>query len=278
MHSTVSDGVVSPTALAARVRTVGLAVAALTDHDSTDGVVAFREAAVGVRVIPGIELTCRVRQGDHGTVHVLGYGVDLEAPDLQRVARFNRMAKRAQIEAILADLPRTAGVTLTWDDVAEGRGDDAYVGRNQIARVLVERGVVKDRAKAFRRFLRNKHVPDVQVVQATEGVAAIRAAGGVAVLAHPTDHDLDRHLKSLIDVGVTGLEVYRPRAIGRRLERVLGVAERRGLWITGGSDWHGHAKDSHLGAWRAPPDALRPFLEALEDGRAVLGGPTPTNH
>ncbi|RMG11661.1 MAG: PHP domain-containing protein [Planctomycetota bacterium] len=191
VHSDASDGLLAPDELARRMRAAGCEVIALTDHDTTAGLASF--AAAAPHAIAAIELTCRVRPGPRGTVHLLGYGVDPEQPELVEVAAANRAAKRAQVRAILQRLAREEGIEISWEDLALGgaaRGEDAYVGRHHVAAVLVRRGHARTRLKAFRRFLSAERVPCAEVVPASEALAALQAAGGLAVLAHPTHDDL----------------------------------------------------------------------------------------
>lgn len=276
LHSTASDGVLSPTELARRAARAGLRTLALTDHDTTEGLAELAAAAsqrvgdveVRLEVIAAIELTARVRSGPHGTVHLLGFGIDPTAPRLAAAARRNRLAKRASIEAILRRLARDEQIHLAWEDVAPGRPDDAYVGRNQVASALIRRGRAKDHRHAFKRFLENRRVPTPDVVDAAEAVAALREAGGLVVLAHPTHHDLDHHLRPLLALGLDGLEVYRPHALGGLLERIEEAAEEHGLLVTGGSDWHGHYPEPPLGTWRLVPEKVLAFLERVRARRA----------
>lgn len=276
LHSVVSDGLLAPADLAARAARAGLRTLALTDHDAVDGVAELQAAAaqrvegqdVRLEVIPAIELTARVRGGPQGNVHLLGYGLDLAAPRLAAAARHNRLAKRAQIEAILRRLAKDEQVHLGWDEVAPGRGDDAYVGRNQVAAALVRRGQAKTYRHAFQRFLADRRVPPPAVVDAGEAVAALREAGALVVLAHPTHHDLDHHLRPLLDLGLDGVEAYRPHAHGGLLERIERAARDHGLFVTGGSDWHGHHPDPPLGSWRLEPGRVDAFLAAIR-GRAA---------
>ncbi|MCO5167230.1 MAG: PHP domain-containing protein [Planctomycetes bacterium] len=271
LHSDVSDGLLAPAELAARAARAGLTALALTDHDAVDGVAALRAAAtqqvaggeVRLEVIPAIELTARVRGGPQGNVHLLGYGLDPAAPRLAAAARHNRLAKRAQIEAILRRLAKDEQVHLGLDDVAPGRAPDAYVGRNQVAAALVRRGKAKTYRHAFQRFLGDRRVPPPAVVDAAEAVAALREAGALVVLAHPTHHDLDHHLAPLLALGLDGLEVYRPHAQGGLLERIERAAREHDLLVTGGSDWHGHHPDPPLGSWRVEPARIEAFLAAV---------------
>lgn len=276
LHSTASDGLLAPAELGARAARAGLRTIALSDHDTLEGVPALQAVApsLGLEVVPAIELTARVKGGPQGTVHLLGFGVRPGSPRLEAAARANRLAKRAQIEAILRRLAREDEIHLTWDDVAGGRGEDAYVGRNQVAAVLIRRGHAKTFRHAFQRHLENRRVAQPAVIDAAEAVAAIHEAGGLAVLAHPTHHDLDHHLRPLLDLGVRGLEVYRPHARGGLLERIEGAAKEHRLLVTGGSDWHGHHPDPGLGSWRLDPDRVAAFLEAVR-GQGVAPPPPP---
>lgn len=271
LHSNVSDGLLEPAELAARAARAGLRTLALTDHDATDGLAGFASAAVqrvaGVEVrlevIPAIELTARVRGGPHGTVHLLGFGIDPAQRRLAAAARTNRLAKRASIEAILKRLARDEQIHLGWGDVAQGRGPEAYVGRNQVAAALVRRGQAKSFKHAFQRFLQDRRVSSPEVVDAAEAVAALREAGGLVVLAHPSHQDLDQHLPPLLELGLDGLEVHRPHAQGGLLRRIEAAAEAHGLLTTGGSDWHGHHPEPPLGTWRLVPEKVQAFLAAV---------------
>ncbi|MGE0707890.1 MAG: PHP domain-containing protein [Planctomycetota bacterium] len=270
LHSTASDGAYEPAEVVRRAAAEGISVLALSDHDTTAGVAEALAAAAalpkGPRVIPAIELTVRVRPGDRGTVHLLGYGIDLACGELQDVARRNRRGKRTQIAATLQQLREREGIAFDLEELSAGREPDAYLGRHHIASALVRRGLSRSRTKAFRRYLRNERVPEVEVVGAEEGLRAIVAAGGVPVLAHPTDLDLGAHLNPLVEYGLRGIEAHRPRTTPAHLERILRRAERHGLAITGGSDFHGHYPEAPLGTWRAPHEALAPFVEELSRG------------
>lgn len=264
VHSSVSDGLLSPVDLAVRAARAGLKTMALADHDALDGIAPARAAAapLGVQVIPAIELTARVKQGAMGTVHLLGFGLRPSAK-LDEVARRNRLAKRAQIEAILRRLAREEQLHLGWDEVARGRGPDAYVGRNQVASILVQRGHAKSYRHAFQRYLDNRRVPGADVVDAKEALDALRDAGALVTLAHPTHHDLDQHLRPLLDLGIDGVEAYRPHATGGLLAKIEARAEEHRLVVTGGSDWHGHHPDPPLGSWLLEASRIEAFLDRV---------------
>ncbi len=266
LHSLVSDGTAGPGDVVRRAAESGLTIVAIADHDDAGGSVAAREAGKerGVAVVSAIELTARVDARPEGTVHLLGYRIDPANEVLAATARKNRLGKRAQIEGMLARL-RSLGIPIADDDVGLDRTSDAYVGRNKIASALVQRGLAKDRLKAFKRYLnpRTRGWVDPEVVAAAEAIASIHAAGGLAVLAHPTSEDLDRHLGKLCEMGLDGIEVYRPRAQGGLLARLEKAAERRKLLATGGSDWHGLYPSIPLGQWKVEDEKIRPFLERV---------------
>jgi predicted metal-dependent phosphoesterase TrpH len=265
LHTNVSDGIASPADVVRSAANVGLKLIAVADHDDAAGVPeAVRVGKeLGVEVIPALELTARAGE-KLGTVHILGYGIDPAAAALVEVARRSRVGKRAQIERMLERLA-AEGVAIPPEEVGLVPGEERYIGRNRIASALVRRGLVKDRLKAFKRWLNpgGRAFAEAEVVPATDAIAAIHAAGGLAVLAHPGDEDLDRHLKPLLAAGLDGIELYRPKLIGRLLERVEKTAAKHSLLVTGGSDWHGLYPGLPLGQWKLVPDKVAPFLERV---------------
>jgi predicted metal-dependent phosphoesterase TrpH len=264
LHSLISDGTADPAEVVRRAAACGIQTLAVADHDDTRANAPALATAkeLGVTLVPSIELTARVDQRPGGTVHILGYGIASGSEALEKAALANRLGKRTQIVGMLERL-RELGISLTDEEVGFDRSSDAYVGRNRIASALVVRGLAKNRLKAFKRYLEpgaRAFIPPV-VVDAVTAITAIHSAGGLAVLAHPTGDDLDRHLGKLCDAGLDGIEVYRPRAQGGLLERIERARERRNLLATGGSDWHGHYPGVPLGEWKVDGEKIRPFLE-----------------
>lgn len=266
LHSLVSDGCADPAEVVRRAAASGIHTLAVADHDDTKANAPAAAAAreLGVTLIPAIELTARVDARVGGTIHILGYGVSSSSEPLESLARKNRIGKRAQIEGMLERL-RELGIPVTDEEVGLDRTSDAYVGRNKIASALITRGLAKNRLKAFKRYLEPGARAFVEpvVIEAAEAIAAIHAAGGLAVFAHPTADDLDRHLGKLCDAGLDGIEVFRPRAQGSLLVRIENQVARRNLLATGGSDWHGHYPGVPLGEWKVPEEKIRPFLERV---------------
>jgi predicted metal-dependent phosphoesterase TrpH len=263
MHSTMSDGTVPPDQLARRVAEAGIRLAALTDHDTLAGVAAFhREAAqLGVRVVPGVELSTCLPDGV--ALHLLGYfGFSPDTPEsslpLAAPLAEVREARDRRNQGIIARL-QGLGVDITLAEVealaaaqaATQTGDrrDRSVGRPHIAQVLMNKGVVTSIQDAFDRLLaRGKpaHVPRARL-EVERGIELLAASGGVGVVAHPIHLGYDepkvrRTLGELRDRGLVGVEVRHTdhdpatQALYRRVARDLGLIE------TGGSDYHGEHK------------------------------------
>lgn len=249
-HSNASDGSDSPTRVVERAKEVGLAVMALTDHDTVAGVAEAREAGrrLGVEVIAGTELTCYVGSRE---VHVLGYGIDIDDEVLRgHCARFQeaRIRRAREIGERLA----AAGAPIDMDAVM-AEADGGVVGRPHVARALVAAGHVVDFQEAFDRFLasgRPANVPKLQV-GAEECVEVIRAAGGIAFMAHPALGDQFDLVEVLQRAGAVGVEVWHSAHGREDAERLEVIANNRGLLKSGGSDCHGSTKgvEPILGKW-----------------------------
>jgi predicted metal-dependent phosphoesterase TrpH len=240
-HSTASDGDLDPPGLVVAAAGAGVGTLALTDHDTMDGVAAAVAAGelLGVRVVPGIELTVRVPTG---SMHLLGY-FSAAAPRplvdrLTGVSAFREQRIRRIVER-LADL----GIVLDWDDV---RGRAAgQLGRPHVAAALVDAGYVATLDEAFERWIadgRPAHVPS-QGLEPDAAVRVVRESGGVPVLAHPGSLALPaRHLSSFVQrlaaFGLVGIEVHRPEHRPEQRDAYAAIARRLRLVPSGGSDFH----------------------------------------
>lgn len=238
LHSTASDGTLSPAALARSAAGAGLDIIALTDHDTVAGVPdAMRAAADRITVIPGIEVSSTLRGVD---LHILGYFVDFEYPAL---VEYTRTAVTRRVERMRAMLRKleAIGMHVTLEEVMDEGADAESLGRPHLARALIRRGYVQSNAEAFDRLLADGgpiNVP-LELLTPRAAIELIHAAGGLAVWAHPEDVALQRDLRYLVDAGLDGLECYRPRMAAAPLRRRIELARAHGLLVTGGSDWHG---------------------------------------
>jgi predicted metal-dependent phosphoesterase TrpH len=262
IHSTASDGAWAPAAVA-RAAAGRLDVIALTDHDTLAGVEPARAAAAGLplQVIPAVELSS-THEGRE--VHVLGYFVDPTAPALREHERRAIGARELRMEQILTRL-RGQGVHVEMSAVIDAAGPErTTLGRPHLARALVRAGHASSIPDAFDRWIGDAqpaYVP-VALVDPAGAVEVIRAAGGLAVWAHPATDMMDALLPPLVRAGLRGLEVYRPRAGQDLIGRLERAARTAGLFVTGGSDWHTPEAGSQLGDFHVTADELGPFLEA----------------
>lgn len=270
MHSTFSDGSLTPEELVAEAGRRGLTAVALTDHDTLNGLPRFLEAGrvMRVRAISGVEISA---DSPSGTMHMLGYFIRSDDATLNERLEWMRGGREARNETILERL-KALDLPLTWDEVRARAGEDV-VGRPHIAAAMEARGYVKNKTEAFDRYLGRGKPAYVERRRLTpaECIALIRGAGGVAVLAHPFTLELKpRALRDLVAElardGLGGLEVYYSEHKENMVRAYLKLAEDFGLAATGGSDFHGAVNPAiHMGAGfgklRVPDDLLAP-LEA----------------
>lgn len=240
LHTTYSDGTLSPGELVRQAAQAGLAAIAVTDHDCVDGVPeAVAASADHLEVIPGIELTVAFRGVE---LHLLGFFLEIANPSVR--ARLARM-RRTRVERLAQMIERlkTYGVTVSLDEVL-ALAAHGTAGRPHLARVLAQRGFVKTPEEAFERFLGDKAPCFVKGATLTPATAAqfIREMGGVSTLAHPYKFVPDDWLPELIAAGVQGIEAHHPDHSPQIAEHYRQYAEQHGLLISGGSDAHGSWK------------------------------------
>lgn len=241
MHTTASDGRSTPAALVAQAAAKGIAVMAVTDHDTTAGLaeaqVAAREA--GVVCHAGIEITA---VADGRDVHMLGYGFDATHQELLAFLHHQRDDRRRRLFEIGERLAKLGvPVDLEQAMVDAGRSAGRAMGRPMAAAALVAAGHVRDLREAFDRFLAEGRPAFIERIGASpiEVAALITRAGGVTSMAHPGKTRRDELLPALIDAGMPALEVYHPDHDPLDTNRYLQIARTHHLLVTGGSDFHG---------------------------------------
>jgi len=276
MHSSASDGILTPRSLVDRVAEAGIDVMALTDHDTTDGVEEAISAGHerGVRVIPGAEISVNW-QG--ALLHILALGVDIHEPILQQGLESQRTRREARAVAIGARLAAT-GVEGCLEG-ARGFSSGPSIGRPHFAADLVARGFAKDKATAFRKFLRPGKPGYVSCEWASLEVAIgwIKAAGGRAVIAHParyrlTASKMGRLCDEFKALGGDGIEVVSGTHSPHDNIMAAGVASRFDLMASQGSDFHDPAQ-TWLGFGCLPslPENLTPVWHDWDHLRSVSG-------
>jgi predicted metal-dependent phosphoesterase TrpH len=264
-HSSASDGTDPPAAVLRQARTAGLDVVALTDHDTVDGHdEALRELPPGLTFVPGMELSCRL---DGHSVHLLAYLFDPAsaglAEQIQRI-RDDRVRRAEAMVARLAEL----GTGVTWERVTE-IADGGVVGRPHIARALAAAGVVEEPSRAFSKEwigMGGRAYVGRYALEPTAAIELVRAAGGVAVLAHPrAGRDSwmipDDVIAMLAGRGLAGVEVWHPDHDFPERARLRHLADELGLVASGGSDDHGTLTGHRIGCESAAPEAYEQLVE-----------------
>jgi predicted metal-dependent phosphoesterase TrpH len=289
LHSHFSDGTMTPAAVMDLAYSKGVRDVALSDHDTTAGILSAwkRAKELGMSFHPSAELTAR------GGVHIGAVDLDISNPELVALlarVRAMRYAKAAGMVANLNALPELVekGIVLTIDEVKAHSQHDAggTIEIPHIARVLLDKGLIKTVDEAFDKYLKGDifKTPGVEEDPTVDEVlAVIKAAGGKAFLNHPytvrgkDDAEKDRNVVAILDKGVDGIEVYRPshaespdgkRRADQRAAKYLTWIDERGLLAGNGADFHG--TDTHLDTlvvWM--PKILAAQLQAgLKDANA----------
>jgi 3',5'-nucleoside bisphosphate phosphatase len=241
LHTTRSDGTLSPAALVARAAEAGLTIISVTDHDTLAGIPDAREAAadLGLRIIDGVEITGIENQRD---VHLLAYFVDANDPGLGSFLERQRGDRVRRVRQI-ADRLRTLGFPLEVEPLLQTAASSAgrSVGRPLLADALVAAGHARDRNDAFDRLLGNgcpAYVPRLGA-SPEEVIAIVRSAGGLVSLAHPGLTRMDDMIPRLAGAGLAALEVRHSDHDAATERRYRELASHYGLAVSGGSDFHG---------------------------------------
>lgn len=264
-HSTASDGFLSPRALMERAAGRGLPVVALTDHDTLTGLAeaALAASEFELRFIPGVEVSAN---WEGRTLHVLGLGIDTAAPALIEALDRQTELRTARGLAIAGRLERLGFKAAA--DRAMTMSSGASIGRAHFARALVETGVTRNEEAAFKRYLRPGRPAHVAGgwIELDEAVAALLAAGGQAVLAHPMRYNLSqtafrRLMEVFVAAGGTGLELGPARLSAAELDTIVGACHRHRLRVSLGSDFHGPGPVAELGTTASLPDRMEVVWE-----------------
>lgn len=269
-HSTESDGTLSPDALVSLALQQGLAVIALTDHDTASGLMAARTAAKaqGIELVNGIELSTDY-QGTE--VHMLGYFIDETNPVFAKRLEHFRQGREERNRKMARKL-QEEGFSVSYEKLKE-LYPGTVITRAHFARYLVEEGLVKDRNTVFGKYLGNGcrcYVPR-EKISPFDAIELIHTGGGLAYFAHPIlcrmpSQRLDALVKNLKEHGLTGLEAVYSTYLPAEERQIKRLAEKYDLLCSGGSDFHGANKpDIQLGRGRGNLHVPYLYFEQMKE-------------
>jgi predicted metal-dependent phosphoesterase TrpH len=274
-HSTVSDGLLTPSEVAWRAKSNGVDLLALTDHDEVRGLSEAADAArdAGLRFVPGVEISVTYASE---TVHILGLRID--AQDTRLVegltrTRSGREQRGREMGRQLADV----GIEGVFEGALKYVGNPELISRTHFARYLVEAGVCRDVREVFTKYLvygKPGYVP-MQWAALGDALTWIRDAGGVAVVAHPGRYRYDQtalmaFLDEFKDRGGVGIEVVTGSHTPDQYRRFAQLARDYGFLASRGSDFHG-PEESRVDLGRLPPlpEGLTPVWHDWDEAREV---------
>ncbi len=238
MHTTCSDGALSPKDLVKKAKQVGLAAVSITDHDNFAAIAEAKPLAeeLGVELIAGVEVSTAHEERD---VHILGYFIKTENSPLSDYLAYCRKQRLARTERMV-DRLNQQGVKIRVEHVLE-KASGGSVGRPHIAAVLQENGYVNNYNEAFLKYIGTNCPAYEKSIETkpAEVISLINEAGGLSFLAHPGRQVPDDTLRHLIDSGLDGLEIVHPSHDAHRQEYYRSIANEYFLLMSGGSDYHG---------------------------------------
>ena len=269
LHTTASDGVMTPSEIVNYAKNKGLLAIAITDHDTIEGLEEglAEGQRIGLEVIPGIEISA---EHSPGSMHLLGFFIDIHHPILKERLEFLQRA-RAERNPRMVEKLNKLGIDITFDEVLKASGG-GQVGRPHFAQLLLKKGYVRSFQEAFDRFLGKGAAAYVEKMRFSpeESIHFINEANGVAVLAHPNTlqlngyPELENLILRLVKRGLRGIEAYYPEHTQSMINFYLRLADKYNLVVTGGSDCHGNANPGVVVGQAKIPYEL---VESLKDAQ-----------
>jgi len=274
MHSTASDGCLSPIELVRKSAELGVTIIALADHDTVDGIapaLAAAKAFPWLKVIPSVEISTDV---PHGEAHVLGYFIDYTDRELLVRLEGMRNSRRERGQKMVAKL-RNLDINIEWQRVQEIAGSGS-IGRPHIAQAMLEEGYTASIKEAFTNYIGRGSLAYIERQKMTplEAVEIILRAKGLPVLAHPlTINDPEAMVIELKKAGLVGIEAYYNGYTADEVSRLVSLANRHNLIATGGSDYHGLEliNETMIGGTDVPMESAEQLITlAKERGRELV--------
>lgn len=249
IHTTASDGHLTPAQVVEEAARVGLAAIAISDHDTVDGIEEATETGkrLGIEVVPAVEINTDIGPIE---VHILGYFIDWRSEKLGKQLFKLRNGRVGRCRKIVEKL-KALDIPITLEQVIEEAASGS-VGRPHVAQVLCKAGVVETTADAFNKYLVRGAPAFVERSKLSphEAVTIVVESGGVAGIAHPSHSGHDELIPQLMKYGLGAIEVFYPNQPSVVTQRYQSLARKYGLIATGGSDAHGYTPEgnTYIGA------------------------------
>ena len=249
IHTTASDGTLSPKEVIALAHKLNLKAIAITDHDTLAGSKEALQAGIPqpLEFLTGVEISAAAPPfyGGSGSFHLLGYSIRLDDIELNNALEKLQQARKNRNPAIIERL-NDLGISIELDEVRREAGD-GQLGRPHIGQVLVKKGIAKSMDDAFTRFLGTggPAYVDKYRIECRKAIELILQAGGIPILAHPgllnckTRDQFDILIAGLKEMGIQGLEVYYSEHSAEQTRLFAELAQHHNLLMTGGTDFHG---------------------------------------
>ncbi len=240
IHTSFSDGAFSPEKIVDTALDVGLGAIAITDHDNvlSHNIACEYAKDKPIEILPGVEINTIYKGYE---VHILGYFMDLNDSDFQKLIKTQQQARIKQTKEILALLSKKEGIKIPFENITKQVAPGGSIGRPHIAKAITNAGGTSNVIEAYNKYINDDSNVYVQrkTVSPFDAVEVIYDAGGIPVFAHPFDVDIaDQLTKEMMNFGLRGLEAYHRKHTPAIIEYFSTLAEKYGLIITGGSDFH----------------------------------------
>ena len=274
MHTAVSDGTDPPEEIVERVKSAGIDLFSVTDHDAIKGcgIVSSLLQDGDPAFITGAEFSCKDEEGQY---HILGYCYNPQAPSIRALVETGHGYRMSKLKKRLDYLKSEFGFTFSDEDITALEALD-NPGKPHVGNLMVQYGYAATKEEAIGKYINGFHSKS-EYVRPEDAITAILASGGVPVLAHPAygrgdelilGDDMDRRLRKLIGFGLGGVEAFYSGFSPKLIKETLSFAEKYKLFVTVGSDYHGKNKIVSLGDTNLPdagdyPDGLRRFLDRV---------------
>ena len=275
LHTTTSDGTDSPEELLEHIRTEGIELFSITDHDAVKASLIMPDLLEegDADFIRGAEFSCR---DAHGKYHILGYGYDPEKKAILNLVDQGHSIRMAKTQARIQFLQDTYDMRFPEEEIEELISLD-NPGKPHIAKMMIRHGYATSIGEAIGKYINGKKFPDM-FLDPQDAISAILRSGGIPVLAHPTygsgdelilGEEMDQRLQRLIGYGLQGVEGFYSGFTKRIRDQILGFADQYGLYVTAGSDYHGANKlvqigETELDEAEQQLEGLRRFLRDVD--------------